>query len=161
AIATSNPDLSGVWYPNAIGSAFFEQTRERTGGLIDVQLKPTKDLSFDLNAFQSHMKATNYNRNYLVWTSHILNGGAAQAPDAGYTVTNGTLTSASFTNVAGSQYAIDDQILRPGANSDSKFISLDGSFRASDALKISGQFGSSRGKGETPKQDVFEGDIKN
>ena len=40
AIALSNPDLAGVWYPNAVGSALFEQERKRDGALIDVQIKP-------------------------------------------------------------------------------------------------------------------------
>src|SRR5206468_4223002 len=39
-----HPDLANVWYPNAIGSALFEQVRERTGGLIDVQIKPLDSL---------------------------------------------------------------------------------------------------------------------
>src|SRR5689334_4968459 len=34
AIAKTNPDLAGVQYPALIGAAFFEQERERKGGLI-------------------------------------------------------------------------------------------------------------------------------
>ena len=41
---SSNPDLSGVEYPVMIGAAFFEQERKRTGGLIDVEFRPTDDL---------------------------------------------------------------------------------------------------------------------
>jgi iron complex outermembrane receptor protein len=165
AIATSNPDLSGVYYPNAIGSALFEQVRERTGGLIDVQVKPSNDLTLDLSAFQSHMKATNYNRNFLVWPSRILNGGAGQAPDAGYVVRNGTLVEASFANQGGPgnnrSYAVVDQIYRPGANSETNFVNLDLEWRASDKLRLLGKLGSSKGTGETPEQAVFEGVVNN
>lgn len=159
AIALSNPDLSGVAYPNAIGSALFEQKRERTGGLLEVQVKPTHGLMLDLSAFRSEMKASNYNRNYLVWPSRILGGGNGQAPDAGYVVRNGTLVEADFSPVAGRQYVIVDNILRPDARSETSFTNLDAEWRASDRLTVSGKVGSSSGKGETPTQGVFEGDV--
>jgi len=164
-IALSNPDLSGVAYPNAIGSALFEQTRQRTGGLLTVQLKPSKDLALDLTGFQSKMDATNYNRNYLVWPSKILGGGAGQAPDPGYVVRNGTLVSASFANQgapgANRQYVIVDQILRPDAKSETGFLNLDASLRVSDKLNLTAKLGSSEGRGDTPRQAVFEGDVFN
>jgi iron complex outermembrane receptor protein len=162
-IAQTNPDLAGVAYPNAVGSALFEQTRERTGGLITVQVQPTKELGFDLTAFTSEMKARNYNRNYLVWGSRILGGGgnqAPQAPDAGYVVKDGTLVQASFTPIPGNQYVIVDNILRPDARSETGFVNLDGQFKTGN-LTVSGKLGSSRGKGETPSQAVFEGDVFN
>ncbi len=161
AIALSNPDLSGVYYPNAIGSALFEQVRERKGGLIDFQARPTDSLTLDLSVFSSHMEATNFNRNFIVWPSRILGGGTGQAPDPGYVVRNNTLVEAEFNNITGRQYAIDDQIYRPGANSESEFYNLDVEFLASDRLTLTGKFGNSTGKGETPEQAVFEGDIFN
>ena len=50
-----------------IGAAFFEQERKRTGGLVDVEFRPTDDLRLDLQYFMSDLDATNYNRNYLLW----------------------------------------------------------------------------------------------
>lgn len=161
AIALSNPDLAGVYYPNAIGSALFEQERDRKGGLINIQGRPSDDLTLAFSAFSSHMEATNFNRNFIVWPSRILGGGAGQAPDAGYVVRNNTLVEANFSNIAGRQYAIDDQIYRPGANSESEFYNLDIEFLASDRLTLTGKLGSSTGRGETPEQAVFEGDIFN
>jgi iron complex outermembrane recepter protein len=164
-IALSNPDLSGVAYPNAIGSALFEQKRERAGGYIDFQVKPINTLSLDFSGFISHMKATNFNRNYIIWPSKILNGGAGQAPDAGYVVRNGTLVSASFANLGTTadprQYVIDDQIYRPGANSDTRFFDFDAEWRPNDKLTLTSKIGISKGKGDTPTQAVFEGDIFN
>ena len=164
-IALSNPNLSGVAYPNAIGSALFEQTRKREGGLVTIQIKPVKGLSFDLTGFDSKLTATNYNRNYLVWGSRILSQGTGQAPDPGYVVRNGTLVEASFANQgapgANRQYVVVDQILRPGASGKTSFLNLDGSWRVSDKLSLSTKIGSSKGKGETPTQAVFEGDVFN
>ena len=158
-IALSNPDLSGVYVPNAIGSALFEQTRKREGGLIDFQFKPSKDVTLDFSAFLSQMQATNYNRNYLVWTERILDKGKGQAPDAGYVVRNNTLVQANFTNVPGKQYVIVDQIYRPGANAETSFYNFDGKWRVNDSLTLTSKLGYSKGSGETPKQAVYEADV--
>ncbi len=162
-IATSNPNLSGAWYPTAIGSALFEQKRERKGGLIDVQIKPSNDLTLDLSGFDSKMDAANYNRNFMVWNTHFINQGAGQAPDPGYTVktTNGvsTLTNATFTGVPGTQYGIYDQISRPDESASSDFLSLDLAYRVNDKLKVKAKLGTSTGHGKTPTQDVAEWDI--
>jgi iron complex outermembrane receptor protein len=156
AIATSNPDLANVWYPVLIGSAVFEQKREREGGLLSVQLKPNKDFDLTLNAFSSKMEAANYNRNYMLWGANILQEGAGQAPAPGYVVRNGTLVSATFAPVAGRVYGVYDQISRPNASSDSNFVSLDARWDVSDDLTLTAKAGSTKGSGKTPTQDVAE-----
>jgi iron complex outermembrane recepter protein len=166
-LAQARPDLANVYYPTLIGSAFFEQERERGGGLIDVQVKPTNELMLDLTAFYSKLKATNYNRNWMMWGSHII--GCNFIPSS-YTVRNGTLVSATWPNLGTgnascpgdrAQYAIVDEIYRPGAYSESTFVNLDAQYRASNRLTFFGKIGSTEGKGETPKQAVFEGDVFN
>jgi iron complex outermembrane receptor protein len=163
ALARAKPDLANVAYPTLIGSALFEQERERKGGVIDFQIRPTSDTELDLNAFRSHMDATNYNRNWMFWGSHVI-GGDNRIPTS-YTVSNGTLTSAVFPNAgtAGTpaQYAIVDQIYRPGTFSETQYVNLDGKWRVSNELTLSGKLGNSKGKGETPSQAVFEGDVLN
>jgi len=154
-----HPDLANVYYPNVIGAALFEQERERKGGFLDFQVRPINALTLDISGFYSKMEATNYNRNWMLWPSHIL-GSVGEAPTT-YTVNNGTLTSAIWPVVAGHQYAIVDQIYRPGANSDTKFFDFDARFRATDRLTLTSKIGIAKGKGETPTQDVFEGDVLN
>jgi iron complex outermembrane receptor protein len=156
AVATAHPDLANVWYPTMIGSALFEQERKRQGGLIDFEIKPTNNLTLDANAFVSHLDASNYNRNYLLWNTHFINKGAGQAPDAGYVVQNGTLTSANFSPVAGTQYGVYDQISRPDESADAKFLDLDADWRVSEVLRFKAKAGVSRGEGKTPTQDVAE-----
>jgi len=158
-IALSNPDLANVWYPVLIGSAFFEQERQRTGGLVTFDLRPSDDLSFDLTAFTSKLDADNYNRNLLMWNSRILGQGQGQAPLPGYVVRDGTLVQAQFAPQAGSVYGVYDQISRPGSGSSSRFVNLNGRFRASDALNFEAKVGQSRGRGNTPTQDVAEWDM--
>ncbi len=157
AVATAHPDLAGVWYPDLIGAALFEQKRERKGGLVDVQFKPTDTLNFDLSGFVSDVNAPNFNRNYLVWAQNgFLHDGAGQSPDPGYVVRNNTLVQANFTGVPGTNYGIYDQISRPDEKESSWFVNLDASWRATERLSFDGQVGYSRGEGQTPTQNVAE-----
>ncbi len=159
AVALARPDLSGVFYPGLMGSALFEMERKRTGGLIDIQIKPSSDVSLDFTAFSSKLDAPNYNRNYLQWGTRFLNGGAGQVPDPGYVVRNNTLVQANFTGVPGTQYGIYDQISRPDAAADSNFFAFDGKFRASDKLTLTTKLGTSKGHGKSPTQNVAEWDF--
>ncbi len=158
-LAAAHPELANVSYPTLIGSAFFEQERERAGGMLDVQIKPTNDLTF-----YSKLKASNYNRNWMFWGAHVINQGNGEMPTS-FAVNNGTLTSAVFPNLGSPgnnhQYAIVDEILRPGSYSETAFYNLEARWRPTDRWQIFGQGGYTRGIGRTPKQDVFEGDVFN
>jgi iron complex outermembrane recepter protein len=156
AVANLHPDLANVWYPGYIGSAFFEQERKRTGGLVDAQFKLSGDVSVDASFFTSNLNATNYNRNYIEWLTHFLNQGAGQSPDPGYHVTNGTLTSATFTGVPGTTYGVYDMISRPDESASTNYFALDGKWRFNQSLTFYGKAGTSWGDGKTPSQDVLE-----
>ena len=163
ALATARPDLAGVYYPTLIGSALFEQERERRGGLVDIQVRPMPDLELDLSAFRSHMEATNYNRNWMFWGSRVI--GTDNRVPSSYTVSNGTLTAATWPNAgapgANAQYAIVDEIYRPGTYSETQFVTLDARWRLNDRVTLTGKIGQTEGEGVTPKQAVFEGDVFN
>jgi iron complex outermembrane receptor protein len=156
AIATSNPDLAGVAYPVLIGAALFEQQRERIGGLIDIEMRPSEELTLDLQYFMSDLEATNYNRNFLFWTNNLLQGGAGQAPNPGYVVRNGTLVEASWSGPNTPSAGVYDQISRPDSKATSNFGAFNASYAFSDAFTLSGEIGTSEGHGETPTQDVSE-----
>src|SRR5579863_5246203 len=156
AIANANPNLSGVYYPYEMGAALFEQERKRTGGLVDLEFKPSDAVNLDLSGFYSKLEAADYNRNYLLWNTHYLAQGSGQAPEPGYTVADNTLTSATFAGVPGLAHGIYDQIDRPDESADSYFINLDGHFRLSQQLSLLAQVGTSEGHGKTPTQNVAE-----
>jgi iron complex outermembrane recepter protein len=156
AVTAADPNLLGVQYPHEMGAAFFEQERKRTGGLVNVEWKVSDAADLDLSGFYSKLDAPNYNRNYLLWPTSIINFGAGQAPNPGYVVTNNTLTSATFTGKPGIAYGVYDQISRPDESADSNFINLDGKFVLSDRLRLDGQVGISKGHGKSPTQDVSE-----
>ena len=164
ATQAAHPDLANVLYPHLIGDADFEQVRRRTGGVFDIEMKPSPSVTLDLNGFSSHMEASNVNRNYLLWSNHPFAVG--QDPTS-YTVNNGVLTSATYgptvtnndgstTNVA---HGIYDQISRPGEAAESRYIDLDGKFQLSDRLTLKSQLGFTSGYGKTGNQDVAETDI--
>jgi len=155
-IAVTDPNLSNVWYPHLIGSAFFTQERKRYGGLLNMQFKASDTINFDLSGFYAKLEAPNYNRNYLMWSTHFVNYGLGQAPNPGYVVQNNTLTNATFTGVPGTFYGVYDQISRPNESADSAFINLDGNFIFTEHFRLDGQVGWSEGHGKTPTQDVSE-----
>lgn len=154
-ITSTNPELNGVLYPNLLGAVYFTQERERSGGVIDIEVMPTDNLTLNLNAFSSRLQADNYNRNYMMWASQFINN---QAPSS-YHVENGLLTSATFDAVNSATvtpYGVYDMISRPGAVSNSRFVALDAEWLASDALEFAFQIGTTKGSGNSPTQDVLE-----
>ncbi|WP_411833658.1 TonB-dependent receptor [Pseudoxanthomonas mexicana] len=152
AAATTNPALVGVWAPGLLGSTLFEQTRERKGGLIDVQFKPNDSLTLGLSSFRSDMDANNYNRNFMLWGGNFAR---AQAPDAGYVVKDGVLTQATYTGVAGRDYAVYDMIYRE-ATAKSSYTTFDADWQINDNLTSRFQVGTTSGEGSTPRQFIAE-----
>ncbi|KRG40966.1 TonB-dependent receptor [Stenotrophomonas panacihumi] len=156
AVVATNPDLAGVLYPNLLGAVYFDQTRERKGGVLDVQIKATDSLTLNLNGFYSKLEADNYNRNYMMWASQFVN---TQAPNPGYVIKNGVLTQATYaptTSATVTPYGVYDMISRPNASSESKYLTLDADWQASDNLNFKFQAGTTDGSGKSPTQDVLE-----
>jgi iron complex outermembrane recepter protein len=145
--------LAGVWYPRMIGAALFEQERERRGGLLEVQFKPTDNFSIDLSGFVSKLNASNYNRNYLLYSPRFVN---ATDISPGYVVRNNTLVSANFVGKPGTSYGLYDMISRPDEKASTTYLAAEAQWQATDRLKLDFKLGTSTGHGETPNQDVAE-----
>jgi len=157
-IVQAHPDLNGVVAPTFIGSALFNQERVRKGGDFSFDFKPSKDLSFNLNGFYSHMDANNSNINFL---ADVAGGGAGGFLTNGivpssYSVQNGTLTAASWnqTNTA----AVVDNIYRV-AHSSAQYLDLDGKYRVNDRLTLTGKVGTTKGVGATESSDSWEANV--
>ncbi|MFX8199755.1 hypothetical protein ABTL12_21050, partial [Acinetobacter baumannii] len=73
--------------------------RERKGGLLRAQFKPSSDVDFTLTGFTSKLDANNYNRNYLIAPRPGLIDSATISNYQVVTDSKGvkTLTSATFT----------------------------------------------------------------
>lgn len=148
----ANPDLVGVWAPGLLGSTLFEQTRDRKGGLIDIQFKPSDNLTLGVSGFSSEMKANNYNRNFMLWGGNFAR---AQAPDAGYVVNDGVLTNATYTGIAGTPYAVYDMIYRE-ATAKSSYATFDVDWQINENLSAKFQAGTTSGEGSTARQFIAE-----
>ena len=169
AAAVAHPELTGVEVPDGINSALFEQTRKRTGGLIDVELKPTDALTLDANGFYSKLNASNYNRSFYSAPGNLVQ---TTAPDS-YTVKNGTLVAANFspaTVAAGIANAGPgaltlavpaevDQLYRPNEGAETYYADVNGKYRASDTLTIIGDAGYTHGVGKTPNEYGYSAGI--
>lgn len=156
-VAKTNPDLIGVNVPGLLGSTLFEQTRERKGGLVSLQFKPSDNLTLGLNGFSSELKANNYNRNFMMFGNSFAK---SQAPDPGYVIKDGVLTNATYKGVPGTDYAVYDMIYRE-SKAKSSYVTFDADWQINDNLSAKFQAGSTKGTGETPRQYIAEVTLAN
>ncbi|MBV1774231.1 TonB-dependent receptor [Burkholderiaceae bacterium DAT-1] len=139
------------------GSAVFEQKRTREGGVLDVQFKPSNELTLGLNAFTSTLKASNSNINWMQdpWAS--LNQGIV--PSVAH-VSNGVIDQLAFdgsckiaTGATGkcsdaASSAVDIAV-RPDAKTETNYFAGDFKYRLNENLDISGQAGQSKSTGHS------------
>jgi len=130
--AKAIPSLAGVRVPTFIGATLFEQKKKREGGAFDVEVKPFKELTLDLNGFYSKLSAPHQNTNWLAAPAAQINRDG-YVPTA-YTVSNGTLTSASFARNSGEV----DNIYRPDAGGKAWYLDFNFKYRATQDLTFSG-----------------------
>ncbi|MDE2308259.1 MAG: TonB-dependent receptor [Xanthomonadaceae bacterium] len=145
---------TGVFYPNLPGAALFTQERKRKGASIDLEWKPLDNLTLNLDGFYSKMDATDYNRNYMLFTRARLPGDTLTS----YTISGNVLTSAGIAAKPGLPQGIYDMISRPGESESSAYLSLDAVWQATENLDFKFQGGTTRGTGNTPTQNVMEMD---
>ena len=151
-LVAPRPDLNGLQVPGLIGSTLFEMERNRTGGLLEVQFKPSDSLTLGLSGFLSDMDANNYNRNFMLWGGSFARN---QAPNPGYVVENGVITSATYAGVAGQDYAVYDMISRE-ASAKSNYVTFDANWQINDSLTSTFQAGTTEGTGSTDRQYIAE-----
>jgi len=153
----------GTKFANLMGSALFTQERDRKGGAVTVEFKPTKDLDFSLSGFSSKMDANNYNRNFMLsprWGLDDTRHAGNLPTIGGFTIdpTTNILTSVDYTFATPTQVGVYDLISRK-ASASTNYVSLEGSWNVNNALKLTGNAGTSNGEGRTLSQDVYEADI--
>ena len=148
AAAVADPSLAGVLVPTFIGATLFEQTKKRSGGAFDVETRPMRGLSLDLNGFYSELKAPHQNTNWLAAPANSINS-ANQIPQ-NPVVRNNTLVGAGFAVNNGEV----DNIYRPNAGGESWYLDLNGKYKVNDDLTVSGKLGKTHGVGYD-RDDVF------
>jgi iron complex outermembrane recepter protein len=143
----------GAQMPSLIGSALFQQERERYGGNIGIQLRPSDALEVNITGLYSRFNANNFNENFLAWGSNAIGGGGTltNATITDNTAVKGTITSTP--NGRGVVYdAIDRFALAEVWSGD-----FDAIWHASDLATVHVKAGYTEAHGNTKSQPFFEG----
>ncbi len=146
--AKPTASLNGVLAPSLIGESLFEQTRHRTGGALEVQFKPTNDITLGASMFQSNVDDTNMNTNFMASPKWLLQAGIAPT-SATLSADGKTLLGASFPETGAANSIINDSGIRPGAKQSSNYFNLDGKWNVNDKLTVVGQVGKTHGEGQS------------
>lgn len=151
-----NANLRGLRLPSNLASALFEGERQRRGGFLAVQYKPTANTDFMLTAFDSKLDASNYNSNTFTFASTLIANGAllSNVKTDGDVITAATINPnparVALAPVTGGDAALQSgHQVRLNAGSTAAFYDLDFGVRASERLRFSGKVGFTKGTGET------------
>jgi iron complex outermembrane receptor protein len=143
----------GAQIPSLIGSALFQQERERYGGNAAIQFRPNDQLEINVTGLYSRFNADNFNQNFLAWGSNAIGGGGTltNATIADNTAVKGTITSTPTGR--GVVYdAIDRQALSKVWSAD-----FDTIWHANDSAIAHFRAGYTEAHGDTTAQPFFEG----
>ena len=150
-----NDTTSGLLVPQLIGSALFQQERERKAFNAELQFRPTDRLELNLNGLYSRFGADNINQNYLAWGSQALGGGGTltNAVVQGNTAVAGTITSAA--GGTGGRGVVYDAIDR-FAFAKTSYVDLAGSYTAGEDWLLHFDLGYTEAEGDTESQPFVE-----
>jgi len=154
-------NVGGAQIPSLIGSALFQQERERYGGNVELQFKPTDNLEIVATGLYSRFNASNFNQNFMAWGSNALGGGGTvtNATVVDDTVVKGTVTSRPAFDANGNRTdraIVYDAIYRDAfAETWSGDLDLTYTFEGEGVLHLKG--GLTRARGKTANQPFYEG----
>lgn len=146
---------TGLLVPALIGSALFQQERERKAFNTEFQFRPTSRLELNLNGFWSRFGADNINQNYLAWGSNALGGGGTLTDTTvmGDTVVAGVISSAA--NGTEGRGVVFDAIDRT-AFAKTWYGDFDGTYTLSDSWFLHFDVGYTHADGDTQSQPFVE-----
>jgi iron complex outermembrane receptor protein len=149
------PAAGGLLVPDLIGSALFQQQRERKAFDGAFQFRPTNRLELNVNGFWSRFGADNINQNYLAWGSNALGGGGTltNVTTVGNTAVAGTISSSG--NGTTGRAAVYDAIDRK-AFAKTYYGDLDGTYTASNTWILHFDTGHTKADGDTAAQPFVE-----
>ena len=169
-------DLNGVRIPGSMSMEFVEGVRDRKGGLVSLQFKPSSDLDITATGFHTEMDSNNFGRlNAGAMFSMLLGRGGAQG-GAAPTSSNGQQVYAQIRNPVivneTTMYGHPLKVLksadimypdgttpqyigetegayRDGAKSSSQFLDLDAKYRVNSDLTVKALLSTTKGVGQT------------
>ena len=146
----------GAQIPGLIGSALFKQERERIGGNIGLQFRPSDALEINVTGLYSRFNADNFNQNFMAWGSQAIGGGGTLT---NFTVEDDTVTSGTITSnplLPNGRAVVFDAIDRLAV---AKVWSADFDtlWHASDIDTVHFKLGYTEAHGDTKAQPFYEG----
>ncbi len=138
--------------PDLIGSALFQQTRERVGGNLTVQFRPSHDLDVTFNAFHTSMEANNVNHNYMAWVSQAMGSGVQ--PTNTVVGASGTLLAGDF--AAGTANGVVYDAIVRDARTETSAFDIDVEYQLTDNMTFHGMIGFTQAEGATEAQPFWE-----
>ncbi|HEX6741594.1 MAG TPA: TonB-dependent receptor, partial [Sphingomicrobium sp.] len=150
----NNPAVAGgAQIPGLIGSALFQQERERYGGNIGIQVRPSDQFEFNVTGLYTRFNADNFNQNFMAWGSNAIGGGGTLT---NFTVEDDTVTSGTITSTPGGRGVVFDAIDRL-AFSEVWSGDVDAIWRPSADGTAHFKVGYTKARGNTKAQPFFEG----
>jgi len=150
----SDPAIAGgAAIPGLIGSALFQQDRERYGGNIGVQFRPSDALEVNVTGLYTRFNADNFNQNFLAWGSNAIGGGGTLT---NFTVEDDTVTSGTITSTPTGRGVVFDAIDRL-AFSEVWSGDFDALWHPSDLATVHFKTGYTKARGNTKAQPFYEG----
>lgn len=141
-----------VQVPSLIGSALFQQERERYGGNVGIQFRPSDAFEVNITGLYSRFNANNFNQNYLLWPGRAINdGGTVTNPK----ITNGTLVGGTVTSLPTSRAVVFDAISRQ-AFADTKSADIDINWHPGEDSLVHFKGGWTKARGDTINEDFIE-----
>jgi iron complex outermembrane receptor protein len=169
-------DLNNVRLPGSMATEFVEGVRDRKGGMLSLQVRPSKDLDFGVTGFYSKMNAANFGRATMGAIYSMLAGRSESLGGTTPTSVNGQQVFAQiknpviveettiygdklkvlkgadivYPNGTPAQYVGNSEgFYRSGASASSGFLDLDGKWQVSERLMLKGLLSTTRGVGHT------------
>lgn len=137
----------GARSPNAFGTSFFEQERDRTSYTASLQFRPTEEIELEFNWLKIQATYDNLNQSMYAFQGNTWNSLGALT---GITVKDNIVTVASFKNALS---VLDVQSREAEMNSDT--YDFRGKYQG-DGWDLSGAVGFSKADGGTKKQVFLE-----
>lgn len=170
-------DLNGVRMPGSLASEFVEGVRDRKGGMLALQVRPTDTLDLGATGFYSKMNAANFGRATMGALNSMLRGLAGPTGETNiFTNSNGQRVYAQIKNpviveettLYGDKLRVlksadivfpdgttpqyvgnSEAFYRSGASASSGFLDFDAKWQPSKDMVLKGLFSTTRGVGTT------------
>lgn len=147
--------VTEVLIPSLIGSALFQQERERKSANFEIQFAPTDKLDISLAGLYSKFGADNLNENFMAWGSRaIANGGTL----TNATIIDGTAVAGTIASDEGgtADFGVVYDAITRLASADTTSINFEVGYEFTEGFKMNARIGTTEASGNTDAQPFVE-----